>query len=271
VTHLENARRGVLGGIQGEQLTGLILERKLRWNRAFKKRAVAVPETGTLPTVTLAGGLKLTVLSPTIAELKRLLPQWEKDLRRIGLMTNSPEEALKLLNKKRGRRTLGADEEPLQLERLIAREAPPDSSPPNCSSIVLLAEFEGQSCLLAADGSPSVLERSVERLRRERRGARIALDAFKLPHHGSRYNLSTALLSAFDCQRYLFSSNGAIFGHPDREAVARVILKGGSSPTLLFNYRSKQNLVWDDADLKTQYGYETIYPPKGRAGLTVTL
>lgn len=272
LTHLEDARRGVLGGIEGEQLTGLLLALELPWNRAFKKRAVAVPDRGMLPTVELDGGLRLTVLSPMIAELRKLLPHWERDVRRMGLTAGSPEEALKLLNKKkRGRRTLGDDDEGLNLERLIARESPPDTSPPNCSSIVLLLEYGGHSCLLAADGSPSVLERSVERLRRERNLTRIPLSIFKLPHHGSKFNISTALLSAFECERYLFSSNGAISGHPHREAVARVILKGGDRPTLFFNYRSKKNCVWNTPALKDQYGYDTRFPPEGRAGLTVTL
>jgi beta-lactamase superfamily II metal-dependent hydrolase len=167
---------------------------------------------------------------------------------------------------------LGADDhDGINLERLTAREYAPDASPANCSSIVLLLEYDGRCCLLGADGSPSVLERSVERLLRERDTPKLPLAALKLPHHGSKYNVSGALLAAFDCSRYLVSSNGAIFGHPDREAVARVILTGGEQPSLLFNYRSKFNEVWDRDDLRDEHGYRTQYPPTGRAGLVVTL
>jgi uncharacterized protein (DUF486 family) len=46
---------------------------------------------------------------------------------------------------------------------------------------------------------------------------------FKVPHHGSKGNVTADLLNHFDCRHFLFSSNGERFGHPDRAAVARVI------------------------------------------------
>ena len=79
------------------------------------------------------------------------------------------------------------------------------------------------------------------------------------------------LLELLDCPRYLVSSNGNIFYHPDREAIARVILHGGESPTLCFNYRSTLNGLWDEKVLKERYSYKTIYPPKESKGLRVLL
>ena len=72
------------------------------------------------------------------------------------------------------------------------------------------------------------------------------------------------LLALLDCPRYLVSSNGNIFFHPDREAMARVILHGGEHPMLCFNYRSPLNEFWDEPVLKARYDYCTEYPRKDR-------
>ncbi|MEO8937952.1 MAG: hypothetical protein ABI277_15655 [Burkholderiaceae bacterium] len=44
-----------------------------------------------------------------------------------------------------------------------------------------------------------------------------------LPHHASQNNIDQSVLDAVDCQNYLVSTNGSVFGHPDNEAIARVI------------------------------------------------
>src|SRR6266540_1207398 len=86
---------------------------------------------------------------------------------------------------------------------------------------------------LPSHGLPDVIAPNVARLIQERGTQKLAIDVFKLPHHGSMHNISNDLLSLVSCGRYLFSSSGAIFGHPDQEAVARVIVNGGSEPDLL--------------------------------------
>ena len=67
------------------------------------------------------------------------------------------------------------------------------------------------------------------------------------------------------------SSNGDIFGHPDREAIARVIVHGGERPTLCFNYRSALNALWEERTLRDRYRYDTEYPGEGQAGIRVRI
>jgi hypothetical protein len=87
----------------------------------------------------------------------------------------------------------------------------------------------------------------------------IQLNAIKLSHHGSKKNLSNNLLDAVKCGRYLFSTNGDIFEHPNPESVARVIKYGGNRPQLLFNYRSRFNKMWDDRHLIDEFEYRVKY------------
>jgi hypothetical protein len=48
---------------------------------------------------------------------------------------------------------------------------------------------------------------------------RLAIDAIKLPHHGSVKNVSADFLTGVDCQRFLVSTNGDYFRHPDPETL----------------------------------------------------
>jgi hypothetical protein len=124
----------------------------------------------------------------------------------------------------------------------------------------MLAEFAGRSVLLGADAYPTVLARSIDRLLAGRGAGRLALDLVKVPHHGSRNNVSKALLDRLDCRHYLVSTNGDRYKHPDREAIARIVRYGGDTPVLHFNYRSEFTEFWDDEDLGRGTDYEVRYP-----------
>jgi len=156
---------------------------------------------------------------------------------------------------------------PLNVETLAGALFTEDPTEANGSSIVLLLRYKGSNILLGADGHPSVIEAGIKRLSPRKR---LKLDAYKVAHHGSRNNVNQPLLARIDCSRYLFSSSGAIYRHPGREAIARILKYGkrGSTPTeLVFNYRTKFTKVWEAASLKTKWRYTTSYPAKGQQGI----
>jgi beta-lactamase superfamily II metal-dependent hydrolase len=159
------------------------------------------------------------------------------------------------------------------VEALARAPTKKDPSAPNGSSIAFLAEYEGHTILLTGDAHADVLVESIRQLQRERgvEGSRLKLDAIKLAHHGSAQATTLALLDQVECPRYLVSSNGDIFGHPDREAIARVIVNGGERPTLCFNYRSALNALWEERTLRDRYRYDTVYPGEGQAGIRVRI
>jgi beta-lactamase superfamily II metal-dependent hydrolase len=159
------------------------------------------------------------------------------------------------------------------LEALAATPTKKDPSAPNGSSIAILAEYNGHAVLLTGDAYADVLVESIRQLQRERgaEGRKLKLDAVKLSHHGSAHGTTTGLLDQIECPRYLVSSNGDIFGHPDREAIARVIVHGGERPTLCFNYRSALNAIWDERALRDRYRYDAVYPKAGQEGIRVQI
>jgi Metallo-beta-lactamase superfamily len=265
-----NPSRGpVDGAIMTRVLQGLGIQR----NRAFAGLPAVVPDQGALPGPhRLPGGMVLTLLSPGVPQLANLQCTWTRALRKAGLEDPAHPDMDKLNEKARRKgvripRGLASRE----VEELADAAFVADRARANGSTIAVLAEYGGRSCLLAGDAFPSVLTSSLERLRTARGGASLAVDAFKLPHHGSRRNVSLELLGAVDCATYLFSTDGSVHEHPDRQAVARVLRYGGPAPTLAFNYCSDQNRIWDDEGLMEQFGYRVRYPQDGQAGLVIDL
>lgn len=251
----------LLGVRQGDELTKLLGTSPLSavWNKAFRREAAVVPADGALPVVEY-GDLRLTLLSPTWPKLEELAKDWDQWLRENGLLGELEEEAAAVEESP----VMLGDEQPLNVDLLAASRFKPDKSVPNGSSIAFLAELKGEpdsAILMGADAHVPVLLESMARLRSERGLAadhRLRCAAVKLPHHGSKSNVSAEWVAQLDARRYLFSTSGARFGHPDPEAVARVI-KAARGAQLVFNYQSPEATRWDDDGLRTQYDYSVEY------------
>jgi hypothetical protein len=223
--------RDQLGVAAGERLSKHLTACKRPWNKQFQGNAVAVEAGGALPSRDLDGGLKLIVLSPTRDRLRALHKVWKSVLKKSGMATDAlgeisadetesePSEAPDRLGR--------SDKWPPDVAALAKQTAIKDTAQANGSSIGLLAEYqEGDrhcAVLLGADCFASVLETTIQRLLKDRKLEHLRLDAFKLPHHGSRFNLNNSLLSLLKCSRYLISTSGARFRHPDHETVGAIL------------------------------------------------
>jgi hypothetical protein len=269
--HLPPCRNPDRGPIDGAIMTRVLQDIGTVPNQHLSGGAAVVSTGASLPAIRLPGGLVLTVLSPDNAELARLSCTWATVLRKAGLDPAGPsmEELARRARQKGVEVTRGVAW--VDVDALAGSPFRPDASSANGSSIAFLAEYGGRSCLFTGDCFPAVLSASLVRLRLERGVDRLVVDAVKLPHHGSRRNVSAELVRSVTAGAYLFSTDGSVFGHPDPEAVARVIRFGGPAPQLVFNYRSAQNRVWDEPHLKQRYGYQTRYPAEGESGLRLDL
>lgn len=272
-SHLTSGGR-VLGGKQGEFLSALIVRRfeEGQWNGAFSGQAVVVPDGGALPERTLAGGMKLTLLSPTPATLAEMRKAWEKDLG-ADVTPGDLDAAWQRLAQRKaylpGQGLLGTTPE---LDTLLERQLKVDRAAANGSSIAFLAEFAGKSCLFLADAYHQVIGESIKRLLRQRGQPLLRVDAVKLAHHGSAGNISDELLALIDCPRFLISTNGSRFRHPDAEAMQRIIARSPHQPpTLCFNYDSKTTRPWASAELQKQLNYRAEYNPRPDAPYLIDL
>lgn len=258
--HLVDA--AMLSGKDGDDFSTLLRREKMPWNRWRDGQAIVRPSApgAALPQLELAGGMRLTLLSPVPETLKQLAGTWDADLKAPGT-----------------RRVLGARKLEMSedLDALAAKPFDPDGSRPNGSSIAVLLEFAGKRALLAADAYADVLSSALRGLLPAGQ-SRLPLDVFKLSHHGSRGNVNDELLSLVDCGQYLVSTSGTGFDHPDREALARVVRRSARPATLWFNYPPyAKNLAyhgfWQRPDIQQRWGFQARYPAAEAPGLRFSL
>ena len=239
-----------LGAPDGERLTAALDPEQRRWNKAFKGNAVVAPDEGDLPVIHLAGGLQLTLLSPTPASLAKLAPKWSKECERAGLIPGKGAEVPKSWRRDE---MLGFD-----IEQAAARPYHADRAEPNGSSIVFIATYDGKSVLCGADAHSEILEASLNRLSPNP----TRLTAVKINHHGSKNNTSPKLLQRIKSKNWLVSTNGAKFHHPHADTLARIILSQ-NKPCFHLNYVTEdvQDLI-DSAGVQ----YTVRLPPRSSDG-----
>ncbi len=262
---------GQLGARQAEMFSTAIQDFELPWN-VWQNGGTIVNDEDDLLQHVLPGGMQLTLLSPTRVQLDKLKPVWTRELKRYGLEPGGRVDYDRFL---RGTPSTVADAEALaDVDGLADTQFAGDNGAPNGTSIALLAEYGGAGALLAADAHAPVLVASIQKLLRKRGAPRLKVDLFKVSHHGSQNNVSSELIQLLDCPRYLISTNGDHFYHPDRQAIARILKYGGDRKTLYFNYHTRWNQVWGDDALdpvRQRYNCTTSYPPADRPGTVVSL
>ena len=250
------------GPLQGEFLGGILSGKpKLRsvWNKSFDKGkgAVGIADTGPLTTISLKGGATITLLGPTASELKRLRARWVSAIR--DFTPGDTKEAIRRLEERR-------DYRPPIAANFGARQFGADRTPANGSSISFLLEDGRNSMLLVGDAHARTLESTLSRLALERQVDKLSVGAVKLPHHGSMGNVTAKWLEMIECDRWLISTNGAIFGHPDIETVELIADTRKKKPTIFCNYLSETT-----KKLKESKRWDVTFPKKAGAGLSLKL
>jgi hypothetical protein len=213
---------------------------------------VVVPDDGPLPTVRL-GAMRLTLIAPGWKELARLEGAW-------------PEAVIESIEPLRDR-PLPPGVAPTPLAELIDSPYSPDRGETNGSSIAFIAEHDaGGRILFAADAPAETLLAGV---RRVGSGGVVSVDLCKVPHHGSRHNVSRELVAALDCRNWLFSTSGARHGHPHRAAIARIVSTAGQ--VLWFNYHSLTTEEFADATVADRFEFRSVHADPLRPGLVLSV
>jgi hypothetical protein len=90
------------------------------------------------------------------------------------------------------------------------------------------------------------------------------VDLIVLSHHGSRTSITPALLGVLDCDRFIVATNGALFGHPDAEAIGLLGRDRARPATVYFNYWSATTAPYADEELQRRLNILAVYPEDGR-------
>jgi hypothetical protein len=252
--HIEPLEPGAtvseLGPTQGEFLGALIAKHGHPWNRHFSGGAICT-DGPQLPERRLPGGMTLTLLSPTIDDLKWLARKWDVAVKAAGFDPGDALAALEQLESEWWARPAVLGD-----EDLVCASA--DRSAANASSIAFLAEYGGCSLLMTGDAHDDVLAMALRKLRTQRDlRDPLPVDAFKLSHHGSGNNTTPQLLDELAADHYLISTNGNRFDHPDALAIRAAIdhHHGNDVPVFCFNYEQPQTTLWRrDPRIEARYG-----------------
>lgn len=283
-SQIRNTRSSKLGPIDGEILSNALTKLGWPWNKKFKGAAVMVPPSGALRPKKLRGGMTMTVLSPGQSQLASLRKEWAQVVKDAGLDPANKGRWQKLLAAAARKGVKSSILGEPSIDTLARSKFETDAAPANGSTIALLAEFGGKRVLLSGDAYAPVLVDLLGRVSKARGAKALQVDVFKLPHHGSRNNVSNELLAVCPASAYVFSTSGAIFGHPDDEAFARVIARTTSyKKVLYFNYttatiaancekkKKRKPLKWNDSMMTKSYHYSACFPPTDATGITIDL
>lgn len=248
---------GLRGAAQGEMLSELIRDLSIPHNAAFGGKPVV---SGRSKAAQLPGGMILEVLSPDLGKLRKLERQWTIECRRAGLLPGAGDL------RQRGdynERRAGK----LDIDRLSATPFDPDDAAANGSSIAVLLKWRGRSILMAADAHEDLILRNLRRMRSGRK--KIQLDLLKVSHHASGRNTSNDMFDLVTCNDFAISTNGAVHGHPDAVALARII-KASPHSTFHCNYGSSRIRPWLAPALKTKHHYKVLTGADGYLSFELT-
>lgn len=246
------------GAKMGEEISPLIIERSWPWNRHFNGWPVELADDPD-DNVIAVGDVKLTLLSPDRDKLEALIPDWKKQCKKAGITPGAILEEYVVDDD--DVESFGG----INIDQLADEAFDNDHSRANGTSIAFILEYGGRRILLSGDAHVDLLEKSLRKLGATEQSP-LRLDAFKIPHHGSKYNVSKDLLGLVDCDHYIVSTNGNYFEHPEDVAMARLIKFGTAGATIHFNYKTKFNDFWDNRDWKNTYGYKVSFPEQGADG-----
>lgn len=253
-----------LSVLQGEKLSDGIIKFAWPWNKAFGPSGIASVDTKLPAPIKLAGGLTITMLSPGDKELAALEKEWSLVLAEAGLRPADPDTEKPDV---KGMHTLST----LNVAALAAEPYKPDGAAPNGSSIAFLAEYNGRIALLGADAFPEVIERSLRALGYSETN-KLKLNLFKLCHHGSKANTSPTLLRLIDCTRFAISTDGTKHNHPDRQAIARILVNDKNRAKMLyFNFRQPDAAAWQSPEIEQDFACSCEFPSGAGPGLTVQI
>lgn len=236
----------ILSVKQGEELSKLLSDGAIPWNSQFNGDAVMVPDDGEFPVFNMVDGMTVTVLSPGLNEMLELSKKWNQEVGSNILFI----ETLAASKKKPPAQT------PLQIDVWSQTEwVRADVGATNLSSITCLLEHDGKLALFTGDADPVLVLSAWQRLQAKRKNLKNRrLDFLKLNHHGSRKNCSPELIAALKPKVVLVSSDGSIYGHPEKEALSYVI-QNSPGVELVFNHDNEYTSPWVDNAEQDKWGY----------------
>ena len=179
-------------------------------------------------------GVKIQILSPNEAQLKKLLKEYKKVTEDTAY-------------------TAGREKDwDINIKDFIEEENESDfkfkqdSSVKNGSSISFILTMSGKHFLFLGDAHPNGIVKQLKALGYSKDNP-LEVEAMKVSHHGSKANTNRELLEIVKSENYIISTDSSGHNHPNKRTLAR-ILSVNPNAIFHFNYEHVRNDVFSSKD-----------------------
>lgn len=264
---------GDIGAKQASLLGKTILKYNYPWNTDSKGEAICIEN---IPENMTDYSAKIKLLTPSKERLENLEKEFIKELKKLGLETNTDEifdDAFELLTTEKENDRVNSIEGNVSSGSYVINSKTintlsegknylKDDSVGNGSSISFVLESEGKKLLFLADAFAEDVIVKLEELYPNKEEYPIFFDLIKVSHHGSFRNSKAELYKIIDSDKFLFSTNGKHpkHTHPDIETIACIINrdlpKDVEFRELIFNYDLEHLKDFKKRELKEEFKYK---------------
>lgn len=203
---------------------------------AKKKNATIIMPTE-LENPCVFHGATYRTLGPSLNFYKTCIANCEK----------TPDKAASVKTMSAGTLTSNSDKEETYVPGQIKWDYSETTSPINESSHIMLFEYEGHKILFCGDAGKEAFKDALK-FANDNSIALTDIDIIKMPHHGSRKNITPKLMDEFKhkgCRCYIPCKEGDEGHHPSKRMVNMLLEKGFS---VLTTSGSTLHKGWDAPD-----------------------
>jgi len=187
--------------------------------------------------------IKIRLLSPNDEKLKKLHNRYEDRIE---------DDFLTSYSKDTNR----------SIEELIKLPFKKDRTQHNGASIAFILEYQEKNYLFLADAHIDLIVESLRNLGYTKENP-LKVEFVKLSHHGSKKNINQDFLDLIRSDNFIILTNGASHGHPDKEALSRIILNPNRDFTKRVNFICNYENILEHNDFsweeEEKYNFELIY------------
>jgi beta-lactamase superfamily II metal-dependent hydrolase len=186
--------------------------------------------------------IKILLLSPNDKKLKKLHKKYKKSIENDFYTSYSRDS-----NK--------------SIEELAQLPFKKDNAQHNGASIAFILEYEVKKYLFLADAHIDLIVESLKRLGYSKDNP-LEVEFIKLSHHGSKKNINQKFLDLVRSDNFIILTNGASHGHPNKEALSRIILNPNRDFDKKINFICNYDEVVEDSSFsyeeEEKYNFELI-------------
>lgn len=246
---------------EGMSMGVLVENRKIPLNEIVAGQAISTESVRN--TIEIAKNVYISILGPSKENIIEVEEYWKKEMvsRNFMFRVSNKIKLMEAFEYQLERIKTQYLEERLNiseiddLEKYIGDLKEFDESIVNRSSISFILGYDNKKYLFLGD---AVIDETILRNIENVVGVKYRFSAIKLPHHGSRYNITHEFICRYTADEYYCLTNSKKYDHPDLEVLATILCKDSHFKKVVFNYPIIKAYFLDKKEWKEKYNYEVI-------------